>query len=200
MTMNEESMLMRVKNILLASLFAVLIAACSPAPEEPSTADPTNEGEVVQIDPITEEPIATQTPLPTETPPPTATPNPGFPGIELLAAPGLGCSYDPADGEMLLFNALYYNMSSQYDVRERVYDTNGELLYESTYTAREQSGVDIYSLSPDAYDVPENSALTLELVVSPTGIENAPFTSRSTLIYNCLTGQTIENTFERAGR
>ncbi|MCA9913249.1 MAG: hypothetical protein KC496_07860 [Anaerolineae bacterium] len=193
-TIDEESMLMRVTNILLASLLVVLIAACSPAPQETSTTAPTETNDVADIEPITEEPTATRTPAP------TATPKPGFPGIELLAAPGLGCSFDPAAAEPLLFNALYYDMSDQYEVRERVYDENGTLLYENTHIGSEQNGVDVYVLSPDAYDVPENTSLTLELVVSPAGIENAPFTSRSTLIYNCFSGQTIENTFERAGR
>jgi len=189
---------MRMKSVILVSLFAILIAACTPASEENNTVAPTEANDLADIEPLGEEP--TEVDPATATPFPTATTNPGFPGIELLAAPGLGCSYDPAAGEPLLFNALYYNMSSQYDVRERVYDENGELLYENTHTASEQSGADVYTVSPDAYEVPENSALTLELVVTPAGIENAPFTSRSTLIYNCFTGQTIQNTFERAGR
>lgn len=197
---NERDFPMRILNGLLVIVLVIFFAACTPASPDSDASTPEQEAASnggVDIEPLEEE--ATEVPA-TATPLPTATPNQGFPAVELLAAPGLGCRFDPAADEPLLFNALYHNMSSQYEVRERLFDEQGEMLYEAFRPGTEQSGPDSYALTPDAYEVPEGSALTLELVVTPVGIENAPFTGRSTLIYNCQTGQTIQNTFERAGR
>ncbi len=200
-------MLMRLMNGLLVVAFVIAFTACTPASDDADGAQDTPSGDLA-IDPLEDTPAENSIALDDEsteataapTLAPTATINPGFPAIELLAAPGLGCSFDPAADEPLLFNALYYSMSSAYEVRERIFDEQGEMLFEAFQPGTEKTGPDRYALTPDAYEVPDGSALTLELVVSPAGIENAPFTGRSTLIYNCATGETIENTFERAGR
>jgi hypothetical protein len=85
-------------------------------------------------------------------------------------------------------------------VHYRLEDAEGSILSESDTTGENKDGEEGWGFYPLAYAVPENTSLTMTIEVYESEAENATLTSRSSLTYNCTTGATVNQSFERTGQ
>jgi hypothetical protein len=178
---------------LVCLLLILTFAACSsPAPEPTSTSTTV---------PPTSEPTATLTSTPTLEPTtmPTFTPMTveNTSGLELLSGNPDTCINAEAYGAVLAFQAHYYETTTENRITYRLTDADGNVLSEDSAQSENKDGEEGWGFYPLAYDLPENSLLTVEVTVYATDAEDAPITSRSILVYNCTTGETVEASFER---
>jgi hypothetical protein len=130
---------------------------------------------------------------------PTFTPMPveDLPAIELLSGNPDTCVNAEDYGSVLGFEARYYETTSVNRVAYRMTDADGNILSESASQGENKDGEEGWGIYPLAYNLPADSLITVEVMVSENAANNAPATSRSVLIYNCTTGETIEATFTR---
>jgi hypothetical protein len=180
---------------LICLLFILTFAACSsPAPE------PTSIPTITPVPP-TPESTATPTSIPTLEPTtmPTFTPMPveDSSGLELLAGNPDTCINTEDYGAVLAFQAHYYETTTENRITYRLTDADGNVLSEESAQSENKDGEEGWGFYPLAYELPENSLLTVEVMVYATDDEDAPITSRSVLVYNCTTGETVEASFER---
>jgi hypothetical protein len=181
-------------------ILLLVLAACSPAPEQESTRPPLPA--TMEL-PATQEP--TQTPAPTDTSAPivpTATPMTvsDLPAIELLSAAADSCINEEDYGQVLGYNVHYYEVTTANRLHFRLEDAEGNVLTEADASGENKDGEEAWGFYPLAYEVPENSLLTFTLEVYENMEENAPLTSTSTIIYNCTTSEVTDSSFERMGQ
>ena len=172
-------------------LLILLIAACSsPTPEPTATITPV---------PPTLEPTVAPSSTPEPTTAPTFTPMPveNLSGLELLSGNPDTCVNAEDYGAVLAFQAHYYETTTDNRITYRLTDADGNVLSEDAAQSENKDGEEGWGFYPLAYEVPENNLLTVEVTVYADDAENAPSTSRSVLVYNCTTGETVEATFTR---
>jgi hypothetical protein len=165
----------------------VLFAACTS-----TTSNPT-----ATLEPSATHTSAPATPEPTTAPTSTPMPVADLPALELLSGNPDTCTNAEDYGAVLAFEARYYETTTENRVAYRLIDAEGNVLTDSNGAGENKDGEEGWGFYPLAYTVPDNSALTVEVTVYATADEAAPATSRSTLIYNCTTGETIDTTFTR---
>lgn len=177
--------------IILIVFILIIAAACSsPTPEPtatpiPATAEPTiAPTSTATIEPTT---MPTFTPMPVE----------DTSGLELLSGSPDTCANAEDYGAVLAFQAHYYETTTDNRITYRMTDADGNVLSEETTSGENKDGEEGWGFYPLAYELPENSLLTVEVTVYASDEEDAAATSRSMLIYNCTTGETVEATFTR---
>jgi hypothetical protein len=168
------------RSAILLLILLALVACSSATPEPTATATPV---------PATPAPLI----LPTFTPMPVA----DLPALELLAGTPATCVNAEDYATVLSFQVRYYETTTANRVAYRMTDEAGNVIVEAASSGENKTGEEGWGFYPLAYEVPENSLLTIEVTVYATDAEDAPVTSRSILIYNCTTGATIETTFTR---
>jgi hypothetical protein len=172
-------------------LLMLLIAACSsPTPEPTSTPVPATAEPTIA-------PSSTATTEPTTAPTFTPMPVEDLPGLELLSGNPDTCVNAEDFGAVLSFQARYYETTTDNRITYRMTDADGNVLSEETASGENKDGEEGWGFYPLAYEVPENSLLTVEVTVYASDAEDATATSRSVLVYNCTTGATVEATFTR---
>lgn len=181
----------------IASLFiiiALVLVGCAGAPTSTSTSTsiptpaPTWTINYSATLELTTAPI--DTPMPVENPP----------AIELLAGSPETCINAEDYSDVLDFDAIFYETTTENRVTLRMVDSEGNVLSEDDNSDGEnKDGEESWGFYPLAYDLPENSLITIEVTVYLSGDEDAPITSTASLTYNCTTGETEESSFERMG-
>jgi hypothetical protein len=166
---------------LLSSM--LLFAACTSATPEP-TITPTVTNEPPTTEPTT---LPSATPMSVE----------DLPAIELLAGTADTCVNVEDYGDVLGFEAHFYETTTDNRVVHRMTDGDGNVLFEDSDTSENKDGEEGWGFYPLAYDLPDNSLITMEITVYASQDDDAPATSLSTLTYNCTTGETIATTFTR---
>jgi hypothetical protein len=177
--------------IILLVFILIITAACSsPTPEPTATLVPaTPEPTIAPTSTATTEP----TPQPTFTPIPVE----DLSGLELLSGTADTCVNAEDYGAVLAFQAHYYETTTDNRITYRMMDADGNVLSEETTSGENKDGEEGWGFYPLAYEVLENSLLTVEVTVYASDEEDATATSRSVLVYNCTTGETVEATFTR---
>jgi hypothetical protein len=167
----------------------MFIAACSSPTPEP-TATPV---------PATAQPTIAPSSTPEPTTAPTFTPMPveDLAGLELLSGSPDTCINAEDYGAVLAFQAHSYETTTENRITYRLLDADGNVLSEETASGENKDGEEGWGFYPLAYEVPENSLLTVEVTVYASDEEDAAATSHSVLVYNCTTGETVEATFTR---
>lgn len=149
----------------------------------------------------TPDPTATSTPAPTQeaTTAPTSTPMPteNLPALELLAGDAETCSITESYSVVLGFNAMHYELTTDNHMAIRLLAEDGSIIMEDESSTENKDGEEGWGFYPVAYDVPDNTALTIEVTVFESADDDAQQTSFSSLTYNCTTGETITSAFER---
>lgn len=174
---------MSIRLSLLIPILIMIITACDTAtPTIESTRGATAEAEITED---TNEPTATA--MPTE----------NLPAIELLAASPDTCAVTEAYSIVLGFDAMYYETTTNNRVTYRLIDAEDNVLVEDNTVGENKDGQEGWGFYPNAYAVPENSTLTVEISVYESEAADAARTSFSSLSYNCTTGETIVSSFER---
>jgi hypothetical protein len=167
-----------------------------------AAATPTNTPEPTIVPSDTPEPTivpseaSEPTTLPTDTPMPVENP----PAIELLAGSPESCVNAEDYAEVLDFDAIYYETTTENPVSIRMVDSEGNILFEDADSGGEnKDGEESWGFYPLAYDLPDNSLITMEITVYLSADEDALLTSTAILTYNCTTGEMVESSFERMG-
>jgi hypothetical protein len=172
-------------------LLMLLIAACSsPTPEPTSTPVPATPEPTIA-------PSSTATIEPTTAPTFTPMPVEDLAGLELLSGNPDTCINAEDYGAVLAFQAHYYETTTDNRITYRLTDADGNVLSEEIASGENKDGEEGWGFYPLAYEVSENSLLTVEVTVYASEDEDAAATSRSLLVYNCTTGETVEATFTR---
>lgn len=198
------------KAMIVCSLLLLMMAACSPAVEE-ATATPTEEAEVQAPtednsgETLPEEvEVAAPTQLPTievtETiNEPTSTPIPVVnpPAMELLSGAPDSCVNAEDYGRVLGFDARAQNITTDHFLVVRLSDSEGNVLAEDAARAENRDGEEGYGFYPVAYEVPENSELTVELTVYLSEADDAPASSYSIIVFDCTTGEVFASNFQQ---
>jgi hypothetical protein len=183
--------------ISLYIIIGLILASCTGSSEMEPTREPT------QVMPATEVPMPTPEPSDTEAPTtePSATPMPveNLPAIQLIAGSPDTCVNAEDYSDVLGFDAIFYETTTENRIAFRMLDGEGNVLVESDSLGENKDGEESWGFYPLAYDLPENSQITMELRVYLTEDTDAPITSFSSLTYNCNTGETIESSFEQMG-
>lgn len=135
--------------LLLSSI--LLFAACSSVTPEP-TAAPTATNEP---------PTAEPTMLPSATPMTVE----DLPAIELLAGTANTCVNAEDYGEVLGFEAHYYETTTDNPVAYRMTDADGNVLVEDADTGENKDGEEGWGFYPLAYDLPDDSLITMGITV-----------------------------------
>lgn len=176
---------MRIASLLM--IMAFVLTSCAGAPTE----EPTNTPEPTIAPSETPEPTTepTFTPMPVENPP----------AIELLAGSPETCVNAEDYAAVMGFDAIFYETTTENPVAIRMLDSNGNILSEDVSDGENKDGEESWAFYPLAYDLPENSLITVELTVRLSEDEDALVTSTASLTYNCTTGETEEASFERLG-
>lgn len=176
---------MRIASLLI--IIALVLTACAGAPTE----IPTNAPEPTIAPSDTPAPTTepTFTPMPVENPP----------AIELLAGSPETCVNAEDYSDVLGFEAIYYETTTENPVALRMMDSEGNVLSEDVTDGENKDGEENWGFYPLAYDLPENSLITIEVTVYLSNDEDAMITSTAILTYNCTTGETEDVSFERMG-
>ncbi len=148
----------------------------------------------------TPDPTATSTQAPTqEATSPTSTPmqTENLPALELLSGYAETCSITESYSVVLGFNAMHYEITSTNHVKLRLLAEDGSVIMEDESSTENKDGEEGWGFYPVAYDVPDNTALTIEVTVFDGADDDAQQTSFSSLTYDCTTGETITSAFER---
>jgi len=150
----------------------------------------------------TPEPTATSTMQPTEsaTTAPTSTPisTENLPALELLSGSADTCTVAESYSVVLGFTAMHYEITTDNHIKLRLIDADGVILMEDESSTENKDGEEGWGFYPIAYDLPDDSALTIEVTMFESADDDAQQTSFSSLTYNCTTGKTITSSFERS--
>jgi hypothetical protein len=131
---------------------------------------------------------------------PTSTPmtTNDLPAIELLSASPNSCRITEPYGQLAGYQVIYYQLTTTNWVVVTLTDTEGNVLGKAETAGENRDGAENWGwYPPETFDLPENSALTIELVVHSGGDSTTPITSRSQLTFDCTTGKALATNFER---
>jgi hypothetical protein len=174
---------MRLRITILLAVLIMIIVACNTATATPEATQGAT--------PATEVPEETTSPSST----PMATEN--LPALELLSGDADTCAVAEDYSVVLGFNAMYYELTTANRLAIRLLDADGNILVESTATGENKDSEEGWGFYPLAYELPDNSSLTIELTVYESNEDDAAQTSFTSLTWNCTTGETIDSSFER---
>ena len=180
-------------------LILLFLAACSPpaATEESRPVQPATEA--TEELPVPAAPtIAPTTAVPATTAP-TLTPMAveDLPALELLGGAADSCANAEDYGALMAFDVRYYELTTANRLHYRLSDADGNVLTEGDTSGENKDGEEGWGFYPLAYEVPANSILTMEIETYESMDEDAILTSRSSISFNCTTGEVDETSFER---
>lgn len=173
------------KIVIIAIFLAIFLTACATAETSSTGSEPT---EFV---------IPTATAVPTFAPTLTPSLTDDLPSLEILSGTADTCVNEEAYANVLSFVAMYDEMTTENHIELRLLDSEGNVLTEDSIPGENKDSEENWGFYPEAYEVDTDSVLVLEVQVYESDAEGALLTSRSSLIYNCTTGETISSTFVR---
>lgn len=118
------------------------------------------------------------------------------PSIEIIAGPPDTCTMaDTTQSTVIGFDVIYHNVGTDaFMVAVMSAPDVGEIgAVGAEGEGREGEGS--WGIYPQFYDLPANTAITLEITVHAGFDESAPVSSASSITYDCSTGETISTTF-----
>lgn len=118
------------------------------------------------------------------------------PEIEILAGPANSCAMaDTTQSTVIDFEVVYRNMGNDsYMVGVLTAAEVGEIGGVET-PGEGRDGEEGWGIYPQAYNLAQNTPITLEITVFNGPDETAPVSSRSSIVYDCSTGETISASF-----
>lgn len=170
----------------------LLIAACSSA-ETATEAPPAETGT----------PTATHSPEPNEEPP-TDTPIPvtvnPVAAIELVGGAEETCvNEDDTQSTVIGFTVIYYNTTTENLMTAELTTPDGEVIGSLDTNAENNDGDGGWGMYPLAYNVPDNTPLTIVITVYSGGTDETPISSVTSLTYDCTTGEVLNSSFDYRG-
>jgi hypothetical protein len=181
-------------------IILLLLAACVPAPATEETRPAT---EVTEEAPATIVPTntlaATSTIAPTTAPTLTPMAVEDLPALELLGGAADSCTNAEDYGALMAFDVRYYELTTANRLHFRLTDADGNVLTEGDTSGENKDGEEGWGFYPLAYEVPANTILTMEIETYESMEADATLTSRSSISFNCTTGEVDETSFERMG-
>lgn len=189
------------KRIIIASyliLFMIIFSACGNDEQskddvitQQSIDTPTSAPQVTSLSNST----PTQDSLPNITDTPIDTAN--LPAIELLGGSPDTCEITEGYSELVGYDAIFYETTTENLVVARLLDSDGNELVNESAQGENKDGAEGWGWYPPIYSVPEDTGLTVELTVYLSEQDNTPATSLATLTYNCTTGEILDSSFIR---
>ncbi len=120
-----------------------------------------------------------------------------LPAIELLGAFPDTCTNEVAFGDVLGFRVMYYQTTTANFVSAELRDPDGNVIGRVNSSAENRDDEGNWGLYPHAYDLPDNAPITLEIAVHIGEDVESPVSSRTSMTYDCTTGETLNLSFER---
>lgn len=134
-----------------------------------------------------------------EAPPTDVTvPSGPLPAIEIVGGDADTCvNTDETQSTVMGFDVVYYDMGTDAFMFGLMSAPETGPIGSVNTAGEGREGEGRWGLYPQAYDLPPNTPITLEITVYAGKDASAPVSSTSSLTYDCTTGETISASFER---
>jgi hypothetical protein len=109
-----------------------------------------------------------------------------------------GCvNTDQSQSTVFGFNVIYHTVTTGNYQTGTLVAPDGAVLANIDSETENRDGEGRWGFYPSAFDYPANTALTMTLTTYSGTDATTPISSRSTLTYNCTTGEAISQTYTR---
>ena len=124
-----------------------------------------------------------------------------IPSIEILAGPQDSCAMaDTTQSTVIGFEVDYQKMGTDAYMVGVMCAPSVGVIGEVEAEGEGRDGEESWGIYPEFYDLPPNTAITLEITVYNGADESAPVSSTSRLTYDCSTGEKISASFNVTGK